>query len=442
MYKTTTKILAFNLLFALKPVNADDIDVYIQKPPDPVSPNVLFVLDRSGSMSWRRPSRMSQLKTAMNDLLSSEKMEGVNAGIMSYSSSPSSSPMKMVSSFKIIGDHKSTMISAVNAISARGGTPTVSALDAALKWYQGSYFSQPSPFGNTPENNWCKSNQIVLLSDGSPNSNSMTSFPAGTICPQDPYQSGGRCSQEIAKWAKEKDFKTGGDWDIGLSEGKRQNIITHTIGFDTPEGSNLSKYLKGISTAGGGEFYPASNSSDLLSAFSSIIETGVTTVDYAYASPVIPYNPDNTAVSGEYIYIPTLKPSEKTFWKGNLKKYKITNDSSGIIIKDKNNNSIIDTDYTFISSTDLWSVSADGGDTLKNGAARLQDTSLSGNRKLYSNIEPSISDLTAITNLVNQANPNLTNGLLGVSNTNDRTDVLSWINWEEPNSGFLTGVDR
>ncbi|MCG7904865.1 MAG: hypothetical protein JAY60_20885, partial [Candidatus Thiodiazotropha weberae] len=40
---------------------ADDIEIYLQEPPDPVPPNVLFVLDESGSMSSGSPSRRNQL---------------------------------------------------------------------------------------------------------------------------------------------------------------------------------------------------------------------------------------------------------------------------------------------------------------------------------------------------------------------------------------------
>ncbi|MEW8560957.1 MAG: hypothetical protein AB2541_02595, partial [Candidatus Thiodiazotropha sp.] len=41
--------LAVSLMSTL--ASADDVEIYLQEPPEPVPPNVLFVLDESGSMS-------------------------------------------------------------------------------------------------------------------------------------------------------------------------------------------------------------------------------------------------------------------------------------------------------------------------------------------------------------------------------------------------------
>lgn len=445
MIKRITQYILLSSFSVIKPLYADDIDVYLQPPATTVSPNILFVLDRSGSMNWGNPtSRMQRLKFAMTNLLNAEDMDDVNVAIMSYSTRRPR--MIKETSFQKVGNSRASMVRKVKNIKVGGGTPTAPALDAAVKWYQGQFnfngIAEPSPFGNIPKNNWCKSNQIVLLSDGSPNSNTISSFPSGTSCKRDPFQPwGGDCSQEIAKWAREQDFKTGNGWDIDRSEGKIQNIITHTIGFDTPTGSNLANYLKGIADSGGGTYYPASSSEELLSAFSSIAKQGQTSVDYTYSAPIIPYNPDHTAVSGQYMYIPLLKPEVDTFWKGNLKKYKISTSASGVIIKDKNNKNVVNTDYTFASSTDLWSNTDDNEETLANGAARLQDESISGARNLYSNIEPLIADLTHDDNKVDQDNLKVTMGLLGVSNMDDREDALEWVNWGIPDSGFLEGAD-
>ena len=74
-------IIGSNTLYAA------DIDFYLQPPPDPISPNVLFILDESGSMSNRdgQPtSRMAQLREAMTTLLDDPAMANVRAGIMGY----------------------------------------------------------------------------------------------------------------------------------------------------------------------------------------------------------------------------------------------------------------------------------------------------------------------------------------------------------------------
>ncbi|MFI0460336.1 MAG: hypothetical protein ACH254_22355, partial [Candidatus Thiodiazotropha endolucinida] len=50
-------------------VLADDIEIYLHEPTDPVPPNVLFVLDESGSMSSGSPSRRDRLEDAMRILI-------------------------------------------------------------------------------------------------------------------------------------------------------------------------------------------------------------------------------------------------------------------------------------------------------------------------------------------------------------------------------------
>lgn len=443
MNKKTHTYILLSLFSLVDPVYADDIEAYIQPPKKTVYPNMLFVLDRSGSMKWSVPSRMSKLKVAMTSLLSSTEMDDVNLGIMSYTTySNKSMWMRKESPFQLVKKNRAAMISQVNSLSPYGWTPTVAALDTAVKWYQESYIfddaPEPSPFGEQPENNWCKANQIILLSDGEPNTNHFSQYPSGgPNCKSDPFQAAdGRCSQEIAKWAREQDFKTGTGWDIGKSEGKIQNITTHTIGFDTPKGTKLAKYLQGIADSGGGQYYPASSSDDLLAAFTSIAKNGQTTVDYTFSAPVIPYNPDQTANTGKHIYIPFLKPGVTSFWKGNLKKYNI----DGTTITDKSNNAVIDPiNYTFNSTIDLWSSIEDKADPLTNGMLAFQNTNITP-RSLYSNISP-VGNLTHKKNRVTDSNLGLVEAMLDITNADDREDILEWINWEKPTKGFLSGVD-
>ncbi|MEW8693546.1 MAG: hypothetical protein AB2535_21135, partial [Candidatus Thiodiazotropha endolucinida] len=64
--------------------SADDVEIYLQEPPDPVPPNVLFVLDESGSMSSGSPSRRDRLEDAMRTLINDPDMGNVNAALLGY----------------------------------------------------------------------------------------------------------------------------------------------------------------------------------------------------------------------------------------------------------------------------------------------------------------------------------------------------------------------
>ncbi|SVD83233.1 uncharacterized protein METZ01_LOCUS436087, partial [marine metagenome] len=86
--------LAALLIFASSSGQADDTDIYMGTGTSDAAethPNVLFILDTSGSMNSRdaganrRTSRMKVLKEAMDDLLTT--LDNVNVGISRFSNS-------------------------------------------------------------------------------------------------------------------------------------------------------------------------------------------------------------------------------------------------------------------------------------------------------------------------------------------------------------------
>ncbi|NOQ79553.1 MAG: VWA domain-containing protein [Gammaproteobacteria bacterium] len=479
----TDKSLIVNLFFSLLIIglilvatmaNADDIEAYKATPgssssgstssggSDVIEPNVLFVLDISGSMGYPGgggQSRIQNLKDSLVNLLSNDAMKNIDAGIMAYSTYYQRKyghrpRLDRVSSFKNIGDNKDEMIAKVNSLSDGGGTPTVAALKSAVDVYKGEYkykfeygytnagsyqrrsiaspVAETSPFKKESTTISCSTNQIILLSDGSPNTNSTNFYPnASSVCVDDPnVGADGKCSKEIAQYARETDFKKSTDWP------GQQNILTYTIGFATS--GDTEKYLQGIASAGGGKYYPASNSSDLLKAFTAIVSEGKVNVKYTYNAPIIPFNQDNSAVSGDYIYIPLFEPGVNKLWSGNLKKYKFLNTSNGInIVENDGTTSVLNADYTFKSSTDLWASSPDDGSVIKNGAAAKQQNS----RNLYSNINTDINkELTDSTNLITLANTLIDNATFGMTSTTDKNDLINWLNWKQPSQGIYKTV--
>ncbi|MCU7857429.1 MAG: VWA domain-containing protein, partial [Candidatus Thiodiazotropha sp. (ex Lucinoma borealis)] len=359
---------------------ADDIEIYLQEPPDPVPPNVLFVLDESGSMATN--DRRGSLVTAMQTLINDPDMGTVNAALLGYTTRwGNDGPLFLRAhngNFSLIEDNRPSLLAAVAGLQTVSYTPTVKAMEAAVNWFRRDQtftdfnnFVTTSPIDGDPEDNWCRPNHMVVLTDGRPNSNSPTSGQAygltsfdGTNCTSDATSSwqSGRCAREIASWAFNTDLETGTGWE------DQQNIVTHTIGFDTND-ATIQNFMTSIANAGGGNYYPANNVSQLVSAFTSIVTQAMESIPYAYTAPVIPFNQDNAAISGNNIFVPLLVPSTETFWKGNLKNYTISTTTStdgdiSIILRDANNQPIINDNFEFISSTDHWSTSSDGGDPL------------------------------------------------------------------------------
>ncbi len=479
------------LMFVSAAVQADDVEIYLTPPPNPVPPNMLFILDESGSMSSRthtstgaHSTRIADLRSALTDILNDPDNDNINAAIMAYTTHIyNNGPLSLraVSGFGKIVDNRTTMVTAVNSLSARSYTPSVKALEAGVEWFKNGFTDTPynwtvahlgttpqtyqSPIGNNPVGNWCRPNHMVFLTDGRPNSNrpatpgdpghwsshvgafiphyGVTAYPApGTTtpalaCANDPYFSDGKCSSEIVKWASTTDLKTATGW-TGI-----QNIVTDTIGFGITAGSSQEGYLMNIADEGTGKYYTAANATDLKNAFTSILNNASTSIPYTYSSPTIPYNPDNAAISNDFLYVPMFSPLAKSYWKGNIKKYRVGIDSNGdVFFKDRNGADVVNTSFLFnINTQDYWSSTANTGETYKGGA--MSNMSSTTARRLYTWLPGSNRDLTATINTVDPAgnpvtiSPNrvhknnilITSGDVGAGSSSVRSTLLDWVNW-------------
>ncbi len=474
--KLNAKTLALSTLLCsaigASGVQADDVEVYMA-PPAPISPNVLFVLDESGSMSdtdGDSVSRMTELQNAMKTVLNDSANDNINAAILAYTTR--THPTRVVSDFGRIATNRSTMVNAVESLTPVLGTPSVHALASAMLWYSDGFRGMASPIESDPEDNWCKTNYVVFMTDGQPNSNSYYIDLAGTYAdpgdkyyrnptapcvndpgpPTQPYDtwdtSGGRCAGEVVRWGTSTDLRTTAGWD------GTQNITTHTVGMGPAAtlGSSEANFMQYVATNGGGQYFPATSAAALTAAFQSILSQAGSSVPFTYMAPTVPFSADSSGMSGDSIYVPLFEPGWHSMWYGNIKKYKLTYEQlvtptalepappMSVVLRDKNNNLVIDTtDMTFEANVvDQWNGGgSDGGEPLVGGAASHMD----GTRKLYTWLTGNSVDLTATANQVVKANNALDVTVLGdlVSNsdlddlgatfTNRKDTLLDWLNW-------------
>lgn len=95
VHKILLALSTFTLVFASGTGVADDTEIYFSSgsssgnTDSPLIPNVLFILDTSGSMAWDAPgtgkSRIQVLKEAMNEIIGS--VEDINLGLMRFTGS-------------------------------------------------------------------------------------------------------------------------------------------------------------------------------------------------------------------------------------------------------------------------------------------------------------------------------------------------------------------
>jgi type IV pilus assembly protein PilY1 len=160
------------------------------------------------------------------------------------------------------------------------------------------------------------------------------------------------------------------------------------------------------------------------------------------------------------MYLAMFKPTEKSFWKGNIKKYGIATKNSNGLIVDGNNSEVTDSTIKVGDILDAagkrvmdsdnkikdtarsyWSAEADGEDVELGGIGKiLQDRN--DPRKIYTYLETE-TDLTLSSNAFGPSNSAITPEMLGLASgdTTGREKIFNFIygldayDWEG-----LTGV--
>ncbi|MFK8081656.1 MAG: PilC/PilY family type IV pilus protein [Granulosicoccus sp.] len=311
---------------------------------------------------------------------------------------------------------------------SREGTPLVDAFYESNQYMRGGAVEHGDlpATGNYdgPEFGECKSNQIVLLSDGDGNYNDSKSFirnliesapTAGTsttptCASRDNTHE--ECGIELARWLAETDHD-------GDTEGL-QPIVTHTIGFN-----NASPFLTSLAEGGGGSYYQASSASELTSVFKNIINRAITN-DTSFIAPTTSANLTNRLVNSNELYFAMFKPSVNAHWDGNLKRFQLAaNSTTGKLeVRDALSAVAMESDGTIKDTAkSFWSTNADGGNVSKGGAA----SRLTLERELYTTRFDSAASKTVFTTF-HEDNTLIDLEALGIpaQNSGYRTELLQW----------------
>lgn len=252
-------------------------------------------------------------------------------------------------------------------------------------------------------------NHIVLLSDGEANNNHSVDEIENLLSASCTGSGGEKCGLSLVR-------------NVADSEESviDSRIITHTIGFAANTQAN--SFLNQIALQGGGGFYQADNSQELLGAFQSILKT-VKDVNATFVSPGVAVNQLNRLTHKDELYFALFKPSEGSNWPGNLKKYKIDGDT----ILDKNGLPAVDDGNGFFSEQahSYWSVLTDGNDVRQGGAA----SKMSLARSLFTFAVPGA--LSNSDNRLHESNTNITGQALAIDMLDDastvRSNLLKWV---------------
>ncbi|MDN4146177.1 pilus assembly protein PilY [Pseudomonas tohonis] len=316
----------------------------------------------------------------------------------------------------------------VQSLAAGGGTPLVPTLSEA-----GSYLTQLSskhsgPY-DSPITSSCQATYMVLLTDGEANgyttaSQANIASMTGTACggSTDSNDNDEKCGRTLVRWMGSADQS---DFD-GLN-----TVVTHTIGFNTSNNAQATRFLNNLASIGGGSAYQADDAGQLASAFNDIVQRALAT-NTTFVNATAPVNSFNRQDNKDELYFALFKPSATDRWTGNLKRYRLGEVNNVTAIVDLDDAAAIDPLTGFFKSNarSFWDTVRDGDDVTKGGAA-LQLPAPSS-RKLFTYYGNSPSSAVALNGTayhLKASNTNITNAMLGsgVNSTTERDAVFNFI---------------
>lgn len=295
--------------------------------------------------------------------------------------------------------HKEKLLEVIDELDPQGGTPTADAMLQAARYYKGDYKNFASPI----DKDCGLSNNIIVLSDGQPNSysnsirNRMKSFigeGSSYSCEGIPGSigndagtdgnAGEECTVDLADYAS----------NHKLTNLEKSKVITSTVAFGLDSNTG-KKFLKDVAEKGQGTYSEATDVDSLVEAFKASLASSVDTA--SLVAPSVPLSQSNRLRSGNEVFMAMFRPLSNNVWPGNLKKYYLKNGyihSENVSATDKIGDAAVDqsTGVFFDNATSAWS-NQDGNDLLKGGVNRnlggpgvpvysnLFSNNLSGNAK-------------------------------------------------------------
>ncbi len=467
---------------------ADDTEIYIGLTPKAdkrTNPNVLLVLDTSGSMSsgvtgtsctsgstivdlcdGGKLSRLGVVKQVTAQLLNELKADGkLNFGLMRFDQQAQGGMLTYP--IAPISSSSDEIITRLNRYRANGNTPLSETLYEAARYYRGErvYYgltsSTKDTAGSNPNTIWtpsvresysgtsivqksnmssavasnsatyispietsCQKNHIIYLTDGDPTGDTDAAGLIRSLTGKSCGNSNGDCMDELSEYLYQKDQSTTQDGD--------QIVTTHTVGFfqDSP-------LLESTATRGGGKYYTADDVSGLVKSLRTILNE-ILAQNTTFTTPTVSVSAYNNLGYRNELYYALFRPAQGSRWSGNVKRYKLGTDANGKPeIQDANNNPAISysgDNAGFFKDTaqSWWSPSVDGADVGKGGAASLLTTPAT--RKLYTytgnELPPGSTSVLLSAHPLNKSNTNITAALLGLGSSTttaqERSRILDW----------------
>ncbi len=339
--------------------------------------------------------------------------------------------------------NRADLHTAIGQIQADTWTPLAETLHEAGLYFRGapSYFNDGVDY-KSPIQYWCQKSYIIIVTDGEStmdrnevlrengkNKDGDTDVDAREpgLANETHYEDNGAdYLDDVAKVLRETDMRS------DLEE--TQHIVTYTIGFTIH-----SQLLEDAAKNGGGKYYYCHNAQSFSIVLQKIIEE-ILEQSTSYVAPVVPISQMEKASSGNRIYLGLFKPTWRSFWNGNIKKFAIaTQDDKASGIKtgdiiDFHGKPVLDSKGRILdSAVSFWGNSdPDGGEVERGGAGQILLDRFD-ERRIYT-FMGTTPDLTDFANAFSLNNANINPLTLGLraGQGPERDKLIQFIHGYDP----------
>jgi type IV pilus assembly protein PilY1 len=499
------RTVAAALMFAAAPVAVgEDIDLFAGLPVDQELPNVLIIWDDSANWTsdinvgnctfndggMPKPNapdkeqgkKMAIEKCAIYNVIDSlptgpNGEARFNVGLMLFNEAGGNSggyPRKQFLPMTAAG--KTALKNAIRNITIGGDKGSNAAFTKAL---HEAYlmFSKAAPYMGTRELKWdtdavvngryagapgngCGRNHIIFVANGKPGevtNNEARDLLAGAGGDVTPllYPSSLITNSDQGNWADEYTRFLRGKDVVGTKEGV-QSITTHAIAVTGASSDGLyPNFIRAMATQGGGQYYSASNVTDLAKFLTNIFNS-IMAVNTAFASASLPISVSAQGTYKNQVFVGVFRPdgNARPRWDGNLKQYKMNYDraTDSLQLVDALGQAALSSSTGFFRPTAMsywttdstfWSNDPKGtppsasdapdGEVVEKGAIaqklRTKYATDQSQRLVYTCIDCSSGTTlwSSSAQRFETANSLVTSGKLGVTSDADRTALIEWI---------------
>lgn len=397
---------------------AEDTEIYVSRKlseDQQIRPNLLFVIDNSGSMKAAVPgtvcavedreytnrcvisgsgsrktyqkTRIQVVKDVTNELINELKLsDDVNVGLMHFDVSTNYQGGMVAIPVGRISNNADALKQEINKLYALTNTPlSETYYEAALYMkgqqpkfginsqagYEDGYGSKrehkPSVSGSKSGNRYkspieysCQKSNIILLTDGEPTYDNAANNDIRSLV----STSGAANTQYLPATCRNPGTSStsySGECMPHLAE----HLANQDIGGNQPGKQTVSTYtigfatnqalLQNTATAGNGRYFTTDNTSGLVNALKSIL-VEILAENTTFATPSVAVSAYNNLGYRNDLYYALFRPAEGARWVGNVKRYRAetTTDANGNSITrvvDKNGQPAIDESTGFFKES-------------------------------------------------------------------------------------------